>query len=138
MPDPRRSSATCELGGLGSSGDKVTPTVEAPRLKEGLGGCHPVGSGSVVDRSPLPTMAHTSGVPSQVASLVGPRPGDRIGQADLGGGGVHAAGAGMGGGEPGGGEPGGGDLRVGEHHPENAVIGGSARAAEDVGDDAAW
>ena len=31
MPDPRRSSATCELGGLGSSGDKVTPTVEAPR-----------------------------------------------------------------------------------------------------------
>src|SRR5260370_14701108 len=64
---------------------------------------------------------------------VGPRAGDRLGQADFGDGGVDAAGAGLGGGEPGG-----GDLGVGEHDPGDAVIGGGARAAEDVvGDDAA-
>src|SRR5207247_2674222 len=44
-----------------------------------------------------------------------------------------AAGVGLGGGEPGG-----GDLGVGEHDPGDPVVGGGARAAQDVaGDDAA-
>src|SRR6202011_3169967 len=65
--------------------------------------------------------------------LVGPRPGDRVGQGGLGGGGVDAAAPGLGGGEADG-----GDLRVGEHDPGDPVVGGGAVAAQDVvGDDAA-
>src|SRR5215469_9115050 len=66
-------------------------------------------------------------------ALIGPGPGENVGQADLGRGDVDPAQTGLVGGEPYG-----GDLGVGEHDPGNAVVGGGALTAQDVvGDDTA-